>query len=210
MRDEIKIPDHKKSLPFSDVSGVILAGGKSSRYGEDKAFVKVGGIPIIERVIRIFKGLFRDIVIISNSLEDYKHLALPLHEDLIKNLGPLGGIYTALNVILNRYCFVAACDMPSLNKDLINHMISQKSNYDIVAPKVGWKIEALHSLYSKACLPYIRNLIEVNRYQVVRIFPMVSVRYIEEEEIRFFDPELKSFLNINSPQDIDNFFGKHK
>jgi molybdopterin-guanine dinucleotide biosynthesis protein A len=203
MPNESKMPHTDRISLLTDVSGIILAGGKSSRYGKNKAFAKVKGIPLIERVVGVFETIFKEIIISSNNPEEYEHLGHPIAKDIVKGLGPLGGIFTALNKISTPYCFVAACDMPSLNEGLIRHMLSFRGQFDIIAPKMGWKIEALHALYSMTCLPHIKNLIKSGQYQVVRIFPKVSVRYVEEEEIRRYDPELKSFMNINSPQDID-------
>lgn len=184
------------------VSGVILAGGRSTRYGRNKALVKIDGVPLIEKVTGLLKELFGHVIIITNTPGDYAYLGLPMHEDLLKGLGPLGGIYTALSVIPNGYGFVFACDMPLLNRDLLLHMAKLRKDYDIVAPKVGWKIEALHAIYGKTCLPAIRRLIASRDYQVIRIFSDVSVRYVEETEIRPHDPEMRSFLNINSPLEM--------
>ena len=202
MQDELKSSYIKDKPLLRDVSGVILAGGKSSRFGQNKAFAKIEGIPIIERVARVFKILFRDIAIISNNPEDYKYLGFPILQDLVRDLGPLGGIFTALNEMPGRYFFVAACDMPFLNERLIRYMASFRTDFDIIAPKMGWKIEALHAFYSTNCRPHIKDLIESGRYHVFRLLQMVSVRYMEEDEIRLYDPELKSLMNINRPQDF--------
>ena len=197
---------HTKRPPLlTHISGVILAGGKSSRYGKNKAFAQIHGIPLIERVSGVLETLFRDLIIISNNPEDYRHLGLPVFEDIKRGLGPLGGIMTALRTMTTPYGFVVACDMPFLKEKLIRHMISIMDAYDIVAPKMGWRIEALHALYSRKCLPHVESLIESGQYQVARLFPMVSVRYVEEEEARIYDPKMESLVNINRPENIDKF-----
>jgi molybdopterin-guanine dinucleotide biosynthesis protein A len=203
MPDESTTFHTKKPPPLAHISGVILAGGKSSRYGENKAFAQIRGIPIIERVAGVLKNLFRDLIIISNNPADYKYLGFPVFHDHIKGLGPLGGIMTALRTMTTPYGFVAACDMPFLSEKFIRHMVSITDTFDIVAPKLGWKIEALHALYSRRCLPHIEDLIQSGQYQVVRLFPTVSVRYVEEQEARMYDPKLKSLMNINSPEDME-------
>ena len=101
---------------IKDVTGVILAGGKSLRYGRNKALVKIDGIPLIERVINVMGSLFRHLILITNTPHEYSYLKLPMHEDLIKGLGPLGGIFTALMTIRNEAGFFVACDMPHLNQ----------------------------------------------------------------------------------------------
>ena len=187
---------------YKDVAGVILAGGRSSRYGRNKALVQYHGTPLIERVIRVLEGLFENVVLITNSPEEYAYLRLPMEQDIIKGLGPLGGIYTALQTISTEYGFFVACDMPFLNSPLISYIIDQREEYDVVVPKIDWKIEALHALYRKSCLPEVEWLIRNNEYQTIRFFDRLSVRYVEEDEVRRFDPSLRSFLNINRPEDL--------
>jgi len=100
---------------------------------------------------------------------------------------------------------VVACDMPFLNPELIQYMVEIREGCDIVVPKIDGFVEALHALYGKRCLPVIERLIEHKQYQIMRMFPHVSVRHVREAEIRRFDPDLKSFLNINKPQELRRF-----
>jgi molybdopterin-guanine dinucleotide biosynthesis protein A len=203
MPDVLKGSDHRDpKYSFRDVTGVILAGGRSRRYGKNKALVKIDGIPLIERVVSVMQGLFQHLILITNTPDDYSHLKLPMYEDLIKGLGPLGGIFTALMTITDEAGFFVACDMPSLNRELIHHMVKIRDNFDAVVPKIHGKMEALHALYGKGCLPAISRLVDFREYQIFRFFPEVSVRYVEENEIRDFDPELRSFFNINRPQEL--------
>ncbi len=184
------------------ITGIILAGGKSSRYGTNKAFVEMNGTRLIERVIRVMEPLFGHLIIITNTPHEYAYLQLPMVEDLIKGLGPLGGIYTGLESISDEAGFFVACDMPFLNGGLIRHMVEMREDFDVVVPKIDWKIEALHAIYAKRCLPAIRALIDAREYQIIKLFPKVRVKYLNEGEIRRFDPELKSFLNINRPEEL--------
>jgi molybdopterin-guanine dinucleotide biosynthesis protein A len=187
----------------SDVTGVILAGGKSSRFGRNKAFALVRGIPLTERVAAVMGNTFEKVIIITNAPEEYRHLCLPMHEDLIKGIGPLGGIYTALSAMSTEWGFVTACDMPFLKQGLLLHMLSLRPGHDAVVPRVGWKIEPLHALYKKSCLKHIRDIIASGSYQVISSFSRVRVRYLESQEITPFDPGLTSFININRPEEID-------
>jgi len=184
------------------VSGVILAGGKSSRYGRNKALVNVDGIPLIKRVLRVIEPLFPSIVLITNTPETYAFLNLPMFEDRIKGLGPLGGILTGLEVISEDAGFFVACDMPFLNSDLIRYLANVRHGFDVVVPTFAGKFEALHALYTKNCLSEIEQLIHDGIYQTIQLLQSVSVRYVEESEIRRFDPELSSFSNINKPEEL--------
>ena len=184
------------------ITGIILAGGKSRRYGMNKALVEINGVRLIERVIRVMESIFEHLIIITNTPHDYAYLKLPMYEDLIKGLGPLGGILTGLDAISNDAGFVVACDMPFLNADLVRYMVDMRDDYYAVVPKITWKIEALHALYNKRCLPVIRELIESQEYQAIKFFDRIRVRYVEEDEIRASDPHLRSFFNVNSPREL--------
>jgi len=187
---------------IDNVSGVILAGGKSSRYGRNKSFEKINATPLIEKVITAMGAVFQELVIITNTPHEYSHLQLPLYKDLMEGLGPLGGILTGLSAISKDAGLFVACDMPFLNGKLLRHMAECKDDFDAVVPRVSGHVEALHALYKKTCLRAVRRLIDSREYQVFRFFPEVSVRYVDEDEIRQFDPELRSFLNVNTPQEL--------
>ncbi len=184
------------------VSGVILVGGKSRRYGQNKALVNINGIPLIKRVLGVLENLFPSIILITNTPDTYSFLNLPMFEDRIKGLGPLGGIFTGLNVISEKAAFFVACDMPFLNPDLIRYQAMVRQGYDVVVPTFSGKFEALHALYTQNCLPEIEQMIHAGVYQTIQLYPSVSVRYVEEVEIRRFDPALKSFSNINKPEEL--------
>jgi molybdopterin-guanine dinucleotide biosynthesis protein A len=187
---------------FCEVTGLILAGGQSSRYGANKALVEVGGTSLIERVVRVMKAVFEEVILITNTPEDYSFLELPMVGDLIRGLGPIGGVYTGLATISTDAGFFVACDMPFLNAGLLRHIVKAREGFDAVVPRMGWMLEPLHALYTKNCLPAIKSLIDSHDSQIARCFQKVRVRYMDEEELRAFDPELWSFFNINKPQDL--------
>ncbi len=197
-----KVSDKIDDPPVKDVTGIILAGGKSTRYGRNKALVDMDGLSMIERVISVMRAVFQNVIVITNTPDDYAHLGLPMYGDLIKGLGPIGGVYTGLSVITNEAGFFVACDMPLLNKELIQYIIEKRDRFDVVVPRVSGMVEALHALYGRGCLPVVKRLIDSRQYQTLRVFNEVSVRYVEEFEIRRIDPELKSFININRPQEL--------
>jgi molybdopterin-guanine dinucleotide biosynthesis protein A len=189
---------------LSGISGIVLAGGKSSRYGSNKALVEINGIRLIERVIRVMEPLFERLIIITNTPQDYAYLKLPMVEDLIKGLGPLGGVFTGLQTMSDDAGFFVACDMPFLSGELIHHMVDVLEDFDAVVPKVDWKIEALHAIYTKRCIPAIEKLIDNKEYQVIKFFKSIRVRYLNREEILNIDPEMRSFFNINTPEELLN------
>jgi molybdopterin-guanine dinucleotide biosynthesis protein A len=98
--------------------------------------------------------------------------------------------------------FFVACDMPFLSESLIRHMVDVRDDFDVVVPRMDWMLEPLHALYSKKSLPVIREAIRRDQHQILKCFDELRVRYVDEEELRLWDPELRSFFNINKPQDL--------
>jgi molybdopterin-guanine dinucleotide biosynthesis protein A len=188
---------------LEEVTGVILAGGKSTRYGTNKAFAEVQGVRLIERTIRVMGSVCPRLLLVTNTPAEYAYLQLPMVEDLIKGLGPLGGIYTGLEVIEDENGLFVACDMPFLREDLLRYMVTLRGDFDAVVPRIDWMVEPLHALYTKKCLPSLRKFIRSQELQILKFFQKIRVRYLEEEEIRKVDPDLKSFFNINRPEDLE-------
>ena len=184
------------------VTGFILAGGKSSRYGSNKALVEVDGVRLIDRAVRVMKAVFKDVIILTNTPADYAFLDLPMVEDIIKSLGPIGGIYTGLEIMPGEAGFFVACDMPFLNEALLRHMVAVRSDFDAVVPRMGWMLEPLHAIYTRECLPVIKSSIDSHDYQILKCFQKFRIKFLDEEELRAFDPQLRSFFNINQPKDL--------
>lgn len=184
------------------ITGIILAGGKNLRMGKNKALLEVNGERIIARTKKLFLELFDEVLLVTNSLLDYLDLNLRMVADLHPGKGALGGIYTGLFHASHSHGFVAACDMPFLNKDLIRHLIDLSPGYDIVIPKTqdGW--QPLHAIYSQKCLPFMEDLIRQDNLKIIDFFHRVKKREVLTEEILPFDPNLASFLNVNTPDDL--------
>jgi len=204
MSSELTAPDQRglKHQPVRNVTSVILAGGRSLRFGKNKALVKINGVSMIEKISIMLGSLFQHLILITNSPGEYSFLKLSMYEDIIKGIGPLGGIFTGLTVMSDNAGFFIACDMPFLNRPLIRHMVEIRKDYDAVIPRVSGKIEPLYGLYHKRCLPAVERLISSGDYRIADLFKEISTLYIEKEEIRSFDPGLYSFININRPGEI--------
>ena len=185
------------------ITGIILAGGKSSRFGSNKALAKFNGIPLIERATAVLGRIFGNLMIITNCPLEYSYLKIPLHQDLVKGLGPVGGIYTGLDALDDDWAFFCACDMPFINEGLVRYIAEVRDGFDAVVPRVDWKIEPLHALYSKKCLPAMKELINKKEYQTIKAFNNLNVRYVEEEEIKVYDPQEKAFLNVNKQDELE-------
>ena len=186
------------------ITGIILAGGKNLRMGKNKAFIEVNGQRIIDRTKNLLAELFDEVLLVTNSPLDYLDLNLRMVADLCPGKGALGGIYTGLFHASYSHAFVAACDMPFLNKALIARLatLSLSPGYDIVIPKTEDGLQPLHAVYSQKCLPFVENLLRENNLKIIDFFPRVKKREVSTEEIRPLDPQLVSFLNINTPEDL--------
>ena len=204
---------------MSNVTIAINAGGKSTRMGSDKAFLEVGGRPMIERIIEQTNGLGEQIII-TNTPERYAHLGLPTFSDVLPDKGALGGLYTAIHAAAQPYALVLACDMPFINRPLLEHMISLAPDFDAIVPRItpflpsgallmgegpGVRVEAepFRAIYSKACLEPIRRALDAGKMRVISFFPDMNLRWLDEDELRRFDPELLTFLNCNTPEELE-------
>lgn len=192
---------------MGNITGIILAGGRSGRYGANKAFIQIGDIRIIDQITQIFRQIFQEVIIITNTPKDYAYLNIKIAQDIIPGLGPLGGIYTGLTHASNECIFTTACDMPFIKSELIYHMINLSDAYDVVVPKIQGRLQPLHAIYSKGCLPYIKELINSHRrvdkdLRIRDFYDRVRVYYLVEQEIKPFDPDHLAFFNINTQEDL--------
>jgi molybdopterin-guanine dinucleotide biosynthesis protein A len=185
------------------VSGIVLAGGQSSRLSMDKSFVNVNGRPLIERIVAKLARLSDDVIIVTNSPEKYDHLKAKLVGDIYPGKGSLGGIYSGLRAAANAYSLVVACDMPFLDLNLLRYMILLTHGHDVVIPRIEGLTEPLHAIYSKSCLEPIDRLLARGGLKIIDFFSEVRVRYVEKDEIDIFDPRHLSFFNINTPNDLE-------
>jgi molybdopterin-guanine dinucleotide biosynthesis protein A len=184
------------------VTVAILAGGKSSRMGTDKSFALFQGRPMIEIVQGGVAGLGDETILITNKPAEYAHLALPMFGDVYPDHGSLGGIFTALYSARYAYTLMVACDMPWLNRPLLEYMLALRQTADIVVPRWEQYPEPLHAIYHKNCLPAIEENLKAGRLKITSFFGRVSVRFVEREEIERYDKNGRSFANINTPQEL--------
>ncbi len=188
-------------------TGIILAGGKNLRMGKNKAFLEINGRRIIDRTKDLFLEVFDEVLLVTNSPLEYVDLNLRMVADLIPERGSLGGIYTGLFHSSHAHAFAAACDMPFLNRSLIRRLIQLAPKFDIVIPKTKDGLQPLHAVYSQNCLPFMEELLRRNNLKIIDFFHRVDVREVPTEEILPFDPDLKAFLNINTPGDLRDLEG---
>lgn len=185
-----------------EVSCAVLAGGASSRFGRDKALLQLDNQTLIQRVVDRLSKVSDDVFIVGNKPERFQGMEVRLVEDLVQGAGALGGVYTAVQACRHPYVFCAACDMPFLDLNLIRYMILLAPGYDVVMPYVRGEAEPLHAVYSKACAPAIKAALDAGERRIISFLAQVRVRDVREDEIRVLDPDLRSFFNLNVPEDM--------
>ncbi len=185
------------------ITGVIQAGGKSSRMGgRPKALMELGGRRIIDRVVEVVRAVTDDVLLVTNSPELYAALGLPMVPDVFPDHGSLGGIYSGLKAAPGDAAFTVACDMPFLMPEVARLVIDRAGEADVVLPKVGDQFETLHASYAKACLVPMASRLQEGRLKIVGFFDQVRVLAIPEEEVaRLREPELV-FMNVNTPEEL--------
>jgi len=185
------------------MTGISLAGGNGSRLKKDKAFLESGGKKIVEKILDTFNSLFEEKIIVIDKLSDiYESLGCRVVTDLIPGKDSLGGIYTGLHCSSFHHSFVVACDMPFINKDLIEYFKSVADDYDVVVPEVSSRLEPLHAIYSKRCLKHMEKLINEDNLRILDFYNQVRVRTISDREIKKFDPRMRGFFNVNTQDDL--------
>jgi molybdopterin-guanine dinucleotide biosynthesis protein A len=183
------------------MTGVVLAGGKSSRMGESKPGIVLGGMTLLERAVEKLRPIFPRIIIVASPDDDYSIPGAEIINDRVPGYGSLMGIYTAL-MHARESIFAVACDMPFINIELIGYMIEHSDDWDVVVPRPGEHYEPLHAIYSPACIPFMEELINKDARKIIDFYPRARVLEIEEDVLKEFDPEGISFFNINSPEDL--------
>lgn len=189
---------------YSNITGVILAGGKSSRMGVNKSFLKLGSQTIIEHIVNLMKSIFSEVIIITNTPDEYKFLNLPLYEDIYKWKGPLAGIHSALTHSQTEKIFVLSCDVPLMSKDMIEYLIEYKSVKSVIFCEAAGYHQPLVGVYSKKILSEIEKFIsnnEMSDKSFHHFLENIDIEIIHPEDLPFYRDEI--YLNINRPIDYE-------
>jgi len=185
------------------ITGVIQAGGKSTRMGgRPKALMELGGRRIIDRVVEVLRGVTHDVLLVTNTPELYATLGLPMVPDVFPDHGSLGGIYSGLKAAPGDAAFTVACDMPFLMPEVARLVIDRAGLADVVVPKIAEQFETLHACYAKACLRPMESRLREGRLKIVGFFEDVRVLTIAEAEVARFRAAELVFMNVNTPEEL--------
>ena len=184
-------------------SANVLAGGQSRRMGRDKALIDYLGRPIIAHVIDTLRAVADDILVVSNRTDLYRPFGARIVPDYDPPCGPLGGIAAGLQAVQHPLAVVVACDMPFLNVTLLCWLIDLAEGYDAVVPQTGDEFEPLHAVYRRECYRPIVQRLERGERRVISFFADVRLRPVPEPDWRRLDPEGRSLVNLNTPDDLN-------
>ena len=174
----------------------------AQRIGQHKASVRLSGIPLLVHVVARLRLVFDNILVLGDSTQLPSLAGVEVVADTVRNKGPLGGLFTGLLRSETERNFVCACDMPYLNPRLIQALLFLSSESDVTVPVVRGFIEPLHAVYSKRCLDAIEGCLSRQALQLKQFYSFVCVRRVPQTIVLRTDPQLKSFLNINTEADL--------
>ena len=188
-----------------DMTGVLLAGGKSRRMGEDKRYLVVGEQTLLERGLAVLSSIFQEVLVVIAQDSPPLDVDARVVRDLVPDCGSLGGLYTGLTQATTPYIFVVACDMPFLDQAVISQFTSRRTTADIVMAKLAARLHPMHALYGKGCLPAMEQMILARQLKIQEMVSHASlrVRYVTEADLLTIDPSGRSFLNVNTPADLE-------
>src|SRR5579884_1509529 len=197
------VPSQRK---IAGVTGVLLAGGQSKRMGQDKRFLELDGESLVARAVRLYRTLFDDIVIVvAKDPERFLTLGTRVVTDVVPDCGSLGGLYTGLASAHYPRIFAAACDMPFLNPVVVRAVTEFEIESDVVMVRLVTGLQPTHGVYRSTCLPHMKAMIDARDLTIQNLLTRsgLHVTIVPEERIRPLDPQLLSFLNVNTPSDLE-------
>lgn len=183
---------------------VILAGGKSSRMGQNKALLPIDGISNIERIVQILRKDFTDISIVTNNKDSYEFLQLPMTEDRVKEKGPLAGIQAGLLASPQETNFFVACDMPFVSVEVAKRLVELSDGYDAVVPVIDGRQHPLFAVYKKSVLPELEKCLLANELRLIHLLDKVNTNYVTEAFLNLEIAKMdKVFYNMNHPSEYE-------
>jgi len=189
------------AVKIAGVTGVILAGGQSRRMGQNKSLLPYNKSTLVESIYQQLTTLFDEILIITNTPDDYAMIPCRKVPDIYPGHGSIAGIHAALTASGTERIFVTACDMPYLDAGVIRAQAAFLGEEAVLVPESEGGLEPLHSFYTKAALPVIEEFLNAGQRRILDIFPLLTAHIIPAAEVAKFAPGFKPFRNVNTPED---------
>ena len=177
------------------LTGILMCGGKSSRMGKDKYALLYNNLPLYKPALNTLQQFCNEIIISCNvAFPEFADFTVV--EDDVKEIGPMGGIYSCLKRSSTRYNIVLACDMPLVNGELMTRLLDTTATYDAIVPLVnGWP-EPLYAIYNVSIIPMLETFIRAGRYSLKQILKESDVYYVHA------DTDVQELKNVNTPAEL--------
>ena len=185
---------------FSNITGVILVGGKSRRMGQDKALLDIAGQPLVGRIIEVMQQCFPHLLLAGDRPERFARYHLPVVPDSYPG-SSLGGLYTGLHAAKTDCIFVTSCDIPFPNPELIRLICAEAEGYDAIVPATESGLEPLFALYRKSCLAAMQTALEAGNFRITAVLQQLQIKTIAPEQLGQIDITGRALLNINTPDE---------
>ncbi len=191
------------------VTGIILAGGKSSRMGRDKALLSVGNATNIERIKKELESFSSEIVIAANDQQPYAFLNVKIIGDVYEEKGPLAGLHACLEQSKTEWNFFAACDLPFFSQKIADYMVSKTKHEGIegVVPSVNGRVHPLYALYKTSAAPAFERQLKRNQLKIREALNQILIYYVSKNELidaGFSNEEIeRAFYNMNHPEEFE-------
>jgi molybdopterin-guanine dinucleotide biosynthesis protein A len=190
-----------------NIAGIILAGGLGTRMGySKKAFIEINGRTIIDRLLSVYRPIFREIIIAAREKDDFRDMGFTVALDRFDARSSLTGIHAGLTKMTTSHGFFSACDAPFLQAGLVESLLSKVTpDADVIIPlkEDGYR-EPLCAVYSKRCLKFIEAQLKRDDYKIIQFFEHVNVKEVPVSQLKQDDPDLISFFNVNRPEELAN------
>ncbi len=185
---------------LEDCTAIILAGGDSRRMGQDKAVMTFAGQPLLQSVLDKIQPLFPATILSVRQVRP--EFDLPQVCDMEGNSGPLTGLVSALAQITTPWAFAVGCDMPFVSAALIEQLATHRARYQAVVPVVAGRLQPLGAFYASSCVALMRANLALGDQSLLGALKRLDVCYVDEIELLRTDPQLRSFFDLDTPQDV--------
>ena len=183
------------------MTGVVLAGGRNSRMGRDKAALPWQESDFLHVILKNLATICDELIVVTNTERPATLPSVRYVTDIIPHCGPLSGIHAGLVHASSEYAFVTACDMPYFSAAAANYIMAQSPGWDVVAPCSADFYEPLFACYAKSCIAAIESLLQNNTRKTQALFSLLRCKHVPVDELKQFDPQLRLLRNINSPSE---------
>tara|TARA_B100000029_G_scaffold430514_1_gene441525 strand:- start:1406 stop:2002 length:597 start_codon:yes stop_codon:yes gene_type:complete len=183
-------------------TAAILAGGQARRFnGYQKPLLPLGNRRIVDHLLNVLATVVDNVFLVANEQKQYETCNVPVIRDIQANLGPIGGVHTALSHCESNQLLIIAGDMPFLNSDFLRYLLEQGQRADIAIPRTADGYQPLCASYHRGCADIIATQIEKHSLKITNLLSDIPHCEVSEDKIRKFDRSGSMFLNVNTPAD---------